>query len=172
MRSMTGYGKAEYKCDEYFLTVEIKTVNNRYLDLNPKYPRFMLALDDVIRRSVSKCVRRGKADLFISQIFADFYAFYIQESFASFFPVPQCGSAVVNNIFVTSGCGIFLKTREGKKEEKGNKAGEELRGDLQYGKRSIDIQIYQKGKTETVQTCLAEDNAVGVVCRHSCMGCV
>ena len=66
MRSMTGYGKAEYKCDEYSLTVEIKTVNNRYLDLNPKYPRFMLALDDVIRRTVSKCVRRGKADLFIT----------------------------------------------------------------------------------------------------------
>ena len=66
MKSMTGYGKAEYKNDSYSITVEIKTVNNRYLDLNPKYPRFMIALDDVIRRTVSKEVKRGKADLFIS----------------------------------------------------------------------------------------------------------
>ena len=66
MKSMTGYGKAEYKSDSYSITVEIKTVNNRYLDLNPKYPRFMIALDDVIRRTVSSNIRRGKADLFIS----------------------------------------------------------------------------------------------------------
>ncbi len=66
MRSMTGYGKAEYKNSEFSLTVEIKTVNNKYLDLNPKYPRFMISLDDVIRRSVSNNVKRGKADLFIS----------------------------------------------------------------------------------------------------------
>ncbi len=66
MRSMTGYGKAEFKNDSFSLTVEIKTVNNKYLDLNPKYPRFMISLDDVIRRSVSKEVRRGKADLYIA----------------------------------------------------------------------------------------------------------
>ena len=66
MKSMTGYGKAEFKNDSYSITVEIKTVNNRYLDLNAKYPRFMMALDDVIRRAVSTNVKRGKADLFIS----------------------------------------------------------------------------------------------------------
>ena len=66
MKSMTGYGKAELKNELYSLTVEIKTVNNRFLDLNPKYPRFMLALDDIIRRAVSSNVKRGKADLFIS----------------------------------------------------------------------------------------------------------
>ncbi len=66
MKSMTGYGKSEFKNDNYSITVEIKTVNNRYLDLNAKYPRFMMALDDVIRRTVSTSVKRGKADLFIS----------------------------------------------------------------------------------------------------------
>ncbi|MBO5926018.1 MAG: YicC family protein [Clostridia bacterium] len=66
MRSMTGYGKAEYKCERYSLTVEIKTVNNRFLDLNTKYPRFLTAIDDVIRRSVSSNVKRGKADLYVS----------------------------------------------------------------------------------------------------------
>lgn len=66
MKSMTGYGKAEYKNDSYSITVEVKSVNNRYLDLNAKYPRFMIALDDVIRRTVSSSVKRGKLDLFIS----------------------------------------------------------------------------------------------------------
>ena len=54
MKSMTGYGKAEY-CDEQFkLSVEIKTVNNRFLDLSPKYPRSFLGLDDVIRKVVQQ----------------------------------------------------------------------------------------------------------------------
>ena len=66
MKSMTGYGKAEY-CDEQFkLSVEIKTVNNRFLDLSPKYPRSFLGLDDVIRKTVQQNVKRGKADLYIS----------------------------------------------------------------------------------------------------------
>ena len=39
MQSMTGYGKAEYAENGITLTVEIKTVNNRFLDLIPKYPR-------------------------------------------------------------------------------------------------------------------------------------
>ncbi len=66
MKSMTGYGKAEYKDDLVSLTVEIKTVNNRFLDLNSKYPRSFIALDDVIRRTVQSKIKRGKADLFIS----------------------------------------------------------------------------------------------------------
>jgi uncharacterized protein (TIGR00255 family) len=63
---MTGYGKAEY-CDEQFkLSVEIKTVNNRFLDLSPKYPRSFLGLDDVIRKTIQQKIKRGKADLYIS----------------------------------------------------------------------------------------------------------
>ncbi len=66
MKSMTGYGKAVSTSDNYSLTVEIKTVNNRFLDLTPKYPRFLMALDDVIRSTVSTKVKRGKADLYIT----------------------------------------------------------------------------------------------------------
>ncbi len=66
MRSMTGYGKAEYIADGITLTVELKTVNNRYLDLTPKYPRAFIGLDDVIRKTVQKNLSRGRVDLFIT----------------------------------------------------------------------------------------------------------
>ena len=66
MRSMTGYGKAEYIADGITLTVELKTVNNRYLDLTPKYPRSFISLDDVIRKTVQKNLSRGRVDLFIT----------------------------------------------------------------------------------------------------------
>ena len=66
MRSMTGYGKAEYSLVGVSLTVELKTVNNRYLDLTPKYPRSFISLDDVIRKTVQKNLSRGRVDLFIT----------------------------------------------------------------------------------------------------------
>ena len=66
MKSMTGYGKAEYSENGVTLTVEIKTVNNRFLDLTPKYPRAFMPLEDVIRKSVQSKITRGKADLFVT----------------------------------------------------------------------------------------------------------
>ncbi len=66
MRSMTGYGKAEYKENGITLTVELKTVNNRFLDLTPKYPRSFIALDDIIRKTVQQNLSRGRVDLFVT----------------------------------------------------------------------------------------------------------
>ena len=66
MRSMTGYGKAVYEENGITLTVELKTVNNRFLDLVPKYPRAFVPLDDCIRKAVSAGIRRGRTDLFIT----------------------------------------------------------------------------------------------------------
>ena len=66
MRSMTGYGRAEYNENGIALTVEIKTVNNRNFDLNCKTPRAFIALDDVIRKTVQEYVKRGRIDLFIN----------------------------------------------------------------------------------------------------------
>lgn len=68
MYSMTGYGKAEYK-GEVEITVEVKTVNNRFLDLNFKYPRSFMAFDDLLRKRVQNKLSRGRVDLFIN--FAD-----------------------------------------------------------------------------------------------------
>ncbi len=66
MQSMTGYGKAEYAENGITLTVEIKTVNNRFLDLIPKYPRAFVSLDDTIRKVVQSKIKRGRAELFVT----------------------------------------------------------------------------------------------------------
>ncbi|MBQ3115710.1 MAG: YicC family protein [Clostridia bacterium] len=66
MYSMTGYGRGEYVQDGISLVVEIKTVNNRNLDLNCKTPRMFMALEDSIRKTVQKHVGRGRIDLFIN----------------------------------------------------------------------------------------------------------
>ncbi len=66
MLSMTGYGKGEYLEGGLELTCEIKTVNNRYLDVSIKAPRIFAAYEDVIRTTVRKKLSRGHADVFIS----------------------------------------------------------------------------------------------------------
>ena len=66
MYSMTGYGKAEYSENGLDITVEIKSVNNRFLDLNSKYPRSFVAFDDAIRKTVQSKLSRGRLDLFIT----------------------------------------------------------------------------------------------------------
>ena len=69
MKSMTGYGRAEYSVDGINLIVELKTVNNRNFDFNAKMPRIFISLEDAIRKCVNEYVKRGRVDLFIN--FAD-----------------------------------------------------------------------------------------------------
>ena len=66
MLSMTGYGKGEYKEGGVELTCEIKTVNNRYLDVSVKAPRIFTAFEEVIRSTVREKLSRGHADVFVS----------------------------------------------------------------------------------------------------------
>ncbi len=66
MLSMTGYGKGEYAEGGLELTCEIKTVNNRYLDVSVKAPRVFASYEDVIRNTVRAKLTRGHADVFIS----------------------------------------------------------------------------------------------------------
>lgn len=66
MLSMTGYGRGEYNSGEVELTVEIKTVNNRYLDVAVKAPRVFAAHEETIRGTVREKLTRGHADIFIS----------------------------------------------------------------------------------------------------------
>lgn len=66
MYSMTGYGRGEYKADGLELTVEIKTVNNRYFDAAVKAPKIFAAYEEDIRSAIREKLTRGHADVFIS----------------------------------------------------------------------------------------------------------
>lgn len=66
MWSMTGYGKGAYDEGGVELTCEIKTVNNRYLDVSIKSPRVFAAYEEVVRSLVKEQLTRGHADVFIS----------------------------------------------------------------------------------------------------------
>ena len=66
MLSMTGYGKGEYKQGGIELTCEIKTVNNRYLDVSLKMPRIFTAYEEIIRTLIRGKLTRGHADVFVS----------------------------------------------------------------------------------------------------------
>ena len=66
IRSMTGYGRAEKTIDGREITVELRAVNNRYLDLNVKLPRVYGFAEDAVKSIVKANVNRGKLDMFIT----------------------------------------------------------------------------------------------------------
>lgn len=65
IKSMTGYGRAEKTFDDYKLTIEVKSVNNRYLDYNVKLYRQYSFVEEIVRECVSNAISRGKVDVFI-----------------------------------------------------------------------------------------------------------
>lgn len=66
MKSMTGYGKAVAKGNARELTVELKSVNHRYLDIATKIPRMFIAYEHLIREIIGKNVGRGHVDVYIN----------------------------------------------------------------------------------------------------------
>ena len=64
--SMTGFGRAEAADETRKLTVEIKSVNNRYLDFNIRMPKSMSSLETRIRDVLKEYMTRGKVDVFIT----------------------------------------------------------------------------------------------------------
>lgn len=65
LKSMTGFGRCELSDGDRKVTVEIKSVNHRYLDLNIKMPRKFNSFEADIRQTVKSYAERGKIDLFI-----------------------------------------------------------------------------------------------------------
>lgn len=63
--SMTGFGRGEYKDDNYYFLVECKTINHKYSDINIRLPRKISFLEDKARNLVKDYVKRGRADLYI-----------------------------------------------------------------------------------------------------------
>lgn len=68
MNSMTGYGKGKAESDGRCVTVELKSVNHRYLDLNVRLPRHISFAEDVLRTALGTRFSRGHIDVFVNYL--------------------------------------------------------------------------------------------------------
>ena len=66
VKSMTGYGRAEETVNGCTITVELRSVNNRYLDCNVRIPRLYLFAEESIKSRVQNTISRGKVDVFVT----------------------------------------------------------------------------------------------------------
>jgi uncharacterized protein (TIGR00255 family) len=66
MKSMTGYGKGVAEKDGKELTVELKAVNGRFLEINSRLPKAFAFFDGVLRKAIGKVIKRGTVDVYFS----------------------------------------------------------------------------------------------------------
>lgn len=67
MKSMTGYGEASQNVSGAKVTVQIRSLNHRHLDLQLRVPREYLSFEEMIRKAVREKIARGRIDLFINR---------------------------------------------------------------------------------------------------------
>lgn len=66
IKSMTGFGRCELSNEKRKITVELKSVNHRYLDVNIRMPKKLNFFESAIRTLLKEYMQRGKVDMFIS----------------------------------------------------------------------------------------------------------
>lgn len=66
VKSMTGYGRGEANVNGRPITVELRSVNNRYLDCTVKLPRIYVFAEDAVKTRVQSRISRGKVDVYIT----------------------------------------------------------------------------------------------------------
>ena len=66
VRSMTGYGRGEAVLHGRSIVVEVRSVNNRYLDCNIKMPRAYIFAEDAMKSRIQNSISRGKVDIFVT----------------------------------------------------------------------------------------------------------
>lgn len=66
VKSMTGYGRHESTLHGRTLVIEVKSVNNRYLDCNVRLPRVYICAEDGVQRRVKEVISRGKVDVYVN----------------------------------------------------------------------------------------------------------
>ncbi len=66
VKSMTGYGRAEETTQGGTITVEVRSVNNRYLDCSVRIPRLYLFAEEAVKGRVQNTISRGKVDVFVT----------------------------------------------------------------------------------------------------------
>ena len=66
LKSMTGFGRSKYETEGREYSVEIKSVNNRYSDINIKMPRSISFLEEKVKKTITNSISRGKVDVFVN----------------------------------------------------------------------------------------------------------
>ena len=66
INSMTGFGRGEVQDAQFKITIEMKSVNHRYLDVNVRVPRKLSFCEQLIRKNVKNYGSRGKVDVFVN----------------------------------------------------------------------------------------------------------
>jgi len=66
VKSMTGYGRESMACGDYNITIEIKSVNSRFLEVNTRFPRQFAACEDDAKKQIQALLKRGKVDIYLS----------------------------------------------------------------------------------------------------------
>ncbi len=66
MYSMTGYGKGKASVNGKEVSIEIKSVNHRFLDINTKLPKLFIQVEDVLRKTIQSELSRGRVDVFVT----------------------------------------------------------------------------------------------------------
>jgi uncharacterized protein (TIGR00255 family) len=67
MKSMTGYGEASHQNKHAKITVQVRSLNHRHLDIQLRVPREYLCFEEEIRKSLRGTVSRGRIDLFVNR---------------------------------------------------------------------------------------------------------
>ena len=99
MKSMTGFGRAIYENSNRNYIIDLKTVNNKYSDINVKLPRRISFLEEKIRKAIANKITRGK--VFCSQNIRCFYV----EKFKNMDEACHYGSFIPGGNF----CYLFYK---------------------------------------------------------------
>lgn len=66
VRSMTGFGRGAAQSDDYSITLEMKAVNHRFLEISCRLPKQLLSMEDALKKRLQQSISRGKLDVFVT----------------------------------------------------------------------------------------------------------
>ena len=146
VKSMTGYGGAKSQEGVYKLSVELKSVNNRYLDTSVRLPRSFMYAEEAVKSAVQTHVSRGKVDVFISydMVSAEGVAVIVNEDLAAGY------KAAIESIGSKLGIGSELTAYELAK----------LPDVLSLDKKELEKDAAQKELMEVLERALADFDAM------------
>ena len=78
VRSMTGFGAAVCEKEDYKITIEVKSVNNRYKDVSAHLPAGLRTLEPLINDHLNKYSLRGKIDIYVNIYYDVYWIVFLQ----------------------------------------------------------------------------------------------